>query len=198
MEDFGRNIFWAFFTELQFIMLAIILREDKRKVIIVLTVGTLVAGCVGFILPVVLPNSSAISSTSSDVTRIDHAIVEHNVFEDGQNGMRIYVYFRIVGKKGIPCGIYTRFYDSTGVALSDTNGRYTRPNGQVSTGENFTPQTDNTYYDRFILFIPYKELHIIKEGRHNLEFDIVLFDYQLEAIIDYSDFYPFELMIEAQ
>lgn len=48
MEVLGRNIFWSFFTELLFVILAIALKEDKRKVVVVLIVGTLIAGTIGF------------------------------------------------------------------------------------------------------------------------------------------------------
>lgn len=48
MYELERNIFWAIFTELFFVILAIILKEDNRKMIIVLIFGTVLAGIIGF------------------------------------------------------------------------------------------------------------------------------------------------------
>jgi len=48
MDDLGLKIFWTFATELLFVGLAIVLKDDKRKVVMVLAIGTLFAGIIGF------------------------------------------------------------------------------------------------------------------------------------------------------
>lgn len=64
MDDLGRNIFWAIFTELLFVVLAIVLKDDKRKMVTVLVIGTLLAGIIGFWKPLfqfvlsTIPNSA--------------------------------------------------------------------------------------------------------------------------------------------
>ena len=48
MTEFAQNIFYAFVTELFFILLSIFLREDKKKVVAVLIFGTLLSGFIGY------------------------------------------------------------------------------------------------------------------------------------------------------
>ena len=195
MDDLGRNIFWAFFTELLFVILAIVLKDDKRKVVTVLVFGTLIAGSVWFFLP---PSNTVSDDTVNNTTRIDYATTDHNIVENGKAGMKIYVTFRVVDKKGVPCRVYVRFFDEAENPLQDTNNQYARPNGQVSVGEDFTPDTNNSLYENLVLFIPYEELHLTGEGRHALKFDVVLYNYQQDAIMGYSESIPLEIMLEAK
>jgi len=48
MPEFGRSIFWSLLAEIFFVGLAFVLKDDKRKVVAVLAVGTLFAGVIGF------------------------------------------------------------------------------------------------------------------------------------------------------
>lgn len=48
MEELNRNLFASFFVELVVVVLAILLKDDKRKVAAVLAIGTLIVGFVGF------------------------------------------------------------------------------------------------------------------------------------------------------
>lgn len=187
MGVLGRAIFWAVFSELLFIFLAVIIKDEKRR-ITVLVVGTIISGVIGFALSPVLYNDSetVYEIGDSGVTAIDNTWVVHNEVENGQEGVRIYTAFRIVDKKDVPCEIYIEFVNAeTGAILLDTNQRYTRNNGSVSTSEKFTPQSNNSYYDKFMLFIPYVEI----EGQdwRNVKYSVVIFDHRLEAMLVFSD-----------
>lgn len=46
--EFGRNLFWALLAEFIVIVLAIVLRDDKRRMALVLAAGTLAAGAIAF------------------------------------------------------------------------------------------------------------------------------------------------------
>lgn len=46
--ELGRNLFGSLLTEVLVILLAILVKDDKRKVVVVLGVGTVLAGIVGF------------------------------------------------------------------------------------------------------------------------------------------------------
>jgi len=48
MTELARNIFWSLLTEIIFVGLAVILRDDKRKMVSLLLVGTILAGVIGF------------------------------------------------------------------------------------------------------------------------------------------------------
>jgi hypothetical protein len=54
MVELGRNIFWALLSELLFIVLAFILKDDKRKVVIVLVIGTILSGIIWCVSSVVM------------------------------------------------------------------------------------------------------------------------------------------------
>lgn len=54
MAELGRNIFWSLITEIIIVGLAIVLKDDKRKVVVALAVGTLLAGFIGFGQPIYL------------------------------------------------------------------------------------------------------------------------------------------------
>jgi hypothetical protein len=52
MIELSRNLFWSGITELLVIGLAIWLKNDKRKMVMVLAIGTFIAGAIGFGSPV--------------------------------------------------------------------------------------------------------------------------------------------------
>lgn len=87
MDILGRNLFWAFLSELAFVILAIFLKEDKSKVVMVLIIGTFISGIVGFggsiigklaniSIPTFEPanNSSPSNSNGSAATQVDNPI----------------------------------------------------------------------------------------------------------------------------
>lgn len=52
MEDIGRNLFGSLLTELIVIVLAVFVKDDKRKMIAILGIGTVLAGVIGFGSPI--------------------------------------------------------------------------------------------------------------------------------------------------
>lgn len=83
MYELVRNIFWAILTELLFVILAIILKDDKRKMTTVLIVGTILAGVVGFLTNsftragnffLTSPSSSSTDDTSSNYLALQSAL----------------------------------------------------------------------------------------------------------------------------
>jgi len=112
---------------------------------------------------------------------IEKIWVDHNVSQSGQYGMKIHAKFsvgRMLNKQG-KCVAW--FYYSDGTKLKDQNGKYKTSDGQVSTSEDFKPSFDNSTYNDFIIFMPYGELHLAK-GKHNLKFDIGIFDHNSKQI----------------
>jgi hypothetical protein len=48
MVEIGRNLFYSLAAEVIVVVFAILLKDDKRKVVLVLVLGTLIAGLIGF------------------------------------------------------------------------------------------------------------------------------------------------------
>jgi len=69
MVELGRNVFWALLSELLFIGLAAILKDDKRKVVIVLIIGTIFSGiiwCVSSIFMNIAANAQILPANQID------------------------------------------------------------------------------------------------------------------------------------
>lgn len=65
MFELGRNIFWALFSELFFVILAVFLRDDKRRMIVVLFLGSVFSGIIWVLGAMFSPSSSASSDFSN-------------------------------------------------------------------------------------------------------------------------------------
>jgi hypothetical protein len=68
INELGRNFFWSLLTELAFVILAVLLRENKRRMILVLSIGTFIAGVIGFgpkLLSLPNMNAQLVTSTSA-------------------------------------------------------------------------------------------------------------------------------------
>jgi hypothetical protein len=70
MIDIGRNLFGSLLTELIVIALAILVKDDKRKMIAILAIGTILAGIIGFGSPI-LGTLGMNLSTASDSGELD-------------------------------------------------------------------------------------------------------------------------------
>lgn len=64
MVEIGQNVFWSLVAELLFIFLAILLKDNKRRMAGVLAIGTLFAGIIGFGQPIYLFFSENVFSLS--------------------------------------------------------------------------------------------------------------------------------------
>ncbi len=122
------------------------------------------------------------SSTSS--AKINKIWVDHAAYENGVSGMRIHVNMNTYNLNSKQCQLAAYFYTESGTALIDTNGQYTTVKGNVSIGESFTPPYDNTLYEDFTLFMPYRELHISQDG--NYMFHVILWNTSVSPIRELS------------
>lgn len=72
MDQLGRDLFAVLLTELIFVILAIILRDDKRRIAVVLAIGILIAGIIGFVprmigvVSINLPSPKPLPTTQVD------------------------------------------------------------------------------------------------------------------------------------
>ncbi len=103
------------------------------------------------------------------VVQIQNVWVDYDIVENRQRGMVIHVKFKANNLLGTKCRIAAYFEYSDGKPLKDLNGDYATENGFVSVGNKFVPTYENSVYDDFDLFIPYRELHLGR-GTHRLRF----------------------------
>jgi serine/threonine-protein kinase len=116
---------------------------------------------------------------------------EHNAFEGGVKGMRIHFKLNLKNYKDTPCRASAYFSFQNGTALKDFNGKYRTDNGEVSSGDDFTPSYDNTEFSDFKLFIPLDELHITAKGEYELRYYVRIYrqsDNETLAESDYVNF----------
>ena len=109
--------------------------------------------------------------------------LEKNVEESGERGLRIHLQFNLENLKGVPCRAAAWFYFDTGLPLLDYNGRYNTVDGKVSVGTDFSPSSDSSDFNDFVLFIPYEELHL-PNGEHSLLLDARLFAEQQNTYME--------------
>lgn len=123
--------------------------------------------------------------------------VVHNVFQSNQAGMQIRLNFNIQKRKGIPCRMIVYFFDSERKPLKDVNQRFRTQEGNVSVGSVFTPGYDETFYNNYILFMPYSELDQ-KDGARDLGFYAQLFDEAKNSILATSPYALFRYTQKGQ
>lgn len=113
------------------------------------------------------------SNPRADVAGVQ---VEHNVTDGyGRIGMRLFLEFNVHDMKGVQGYAGAYFYFSDGTVLKDSDETYYDVNGNVSTGEYFTPGYDSTVYRDFVLFIPYEQLHLKTGTLHECQFHVEIF-----------------------
>jgi len=101
--------------------------------------------------------------------------ITHNVFQSDEAGLQIRVNFNITNRNGIQCRTAAYFYDANQQPLQDVNQRFHSANNKVSVGSTFKPGFDNTYYNDYILFMPYSELDQ-KDGDYRLSVTVQIYD----------------------
>lgn len=106
--------------------------------------------------------------------RIERIWTDHDVWVDGEKGIRINVTFRTTGLRGWPCRAVAYFRFDDGVELEDFDGVYTTVGGQVSASTTFTPLYENTRFTGLQIFIPYEQLHL-DSGRYDLQVHVELY-----------------------
>lgn len=86
--------------------------------------------------------------------------LEHNVFVNGEKGMRIHLDFTVAGQLGMDCKALVHGYHSSGLRLEDQDGWYTTADGHVATHADFRPGYAEALYEDFQMFLPYSQLHL--------------------------------------
>lgn len=107
--------------------------------------------------------------------------VAHNVEVDGKKGMKIFPRFSIRHAKAQPLKVVAYFYRANGEPLKDTNKVNYTTEGYVSAMVPIKPCCDVTNYGLgktydFFIFIPYVELHLSGERRHDLKFFVQILE----------------------
>lgn len=113
-----------------------------------------------------------------------------------KEGIRIIMDFTVGRMRNENGRVSVYFYFSNGKALNDFNGKFNTVGGKVSLWEDFRPGFEVTWYDNFVLFIPYSELHLAK-GVHDLEFRVKVRNQDTGKFIqDQSRVESFSLKVE--
>ena len=120
-------------------------------------------------------------STSISKVVFKNITTEHNLYQNGQKGMKVVVSFDIEGYKKQKCEVNAYFFYEDGKALKDINHSYRAADGQVSAGTYITPGWDTTTYTNLEIFIPYRELHL-SYGKSNLKTYVKIFTPQKKSI----------------
>lgn len=197
MEELGRNIFWAFFSEILFFILAIILKEDKRKVVIVLIVGTLISGAIGFWLPALQSGSNDDNLIANGNTpkiggsRIKEVYADQIINSYDQNGVRVHAVFEVDNRAGVSCVILVFFFDESGDPIAGYNGSPIQKNGQIAVGREFTPNSDSVEAST-MFFIPIEELHL-ENGSSTIKYQVEIYELSSGALLVKSDLSNFTI-----
>lgn len=141
-----------------------------------------------------------IDRTTAEIANIDKIIsakadfkeiwIENDTYVNNEYGMTIHVEFLISNRENINCCIIAQFYLSDGRILRGFNKAYYASNGQVCVYSDFIPLYNPARFEDVPLFIPYSELYL-SHGKHNLKFNIVLYDYLTESVFAESQYFSF-------
>ena len=126
---------------------------------------------------------------SNITAKIEKVWMEHDVWENGEKGMRIHVKFDNKNMKGHTGRVIAYFYwdDTNGNPLKDRDNRYHTTDGNVCVGEGFTPSYDNSTYNDFKLFMPLDQFDITTSGKHSIKFFVAIRDNTIGEQLTDSD-----------
>lgn len=106
-----------------------------------------------------------IAPSFAETINFESVLVNKNVVKNNERGLEIQSRFTVEGLKGKSVDLSAYFYNADGSKLKDFDGSCATPDGQVAVSINFPVEGDNLVFDTreapgFILFVPYKELHL--------------------------------------
>jgi hypothetical protein len=131
------------------------------------------------------------------VGKIEGWWIEHNVYEEGQKGMRIHVNFSVQNMKDQTGYIGVYYYFQDGKPLKDHNRKYCTRDGHVSVAQGFTPEEESDRGDDWKLFMPYGEFHLEGgESVYPLQCNVSLFDQHDRELVR-TLYYLFDLYLSA-
>ncbi len=131
-------------------------------------------------------NSSSSSSTTPSSTptsyqisqmnaKINRVWVDHNVYENGQKGMRIHVSFDCNNMLSFKGWCVAWFYNADGTPMKNySTDKYVNSEHSVGTWTTFTPSYVNSTYSDLKLFIPNSA---ISGSGQNLYFQVKILEY---------------------
>lgn len=105
----------------------------------------------------------------------------HNVYQNGRKGMRIYVNFTVKNHKGKAVKASAFFYQQSGTALKDLNGKY-EVGDKVAISKMVYPGAES-FRKQIVLFLPYDELHIDQSGTHRLQYSVTIYSTETNSFI---------------
>ena len=119
--------------------------------------------------------------------------LRHSVAHSNAIGIDILVDFDALNLAGQTATMAAYFYydDPSGTPLHDFNQQYCTQDGVVAVGRRFTPDTTETAFRNFALFIPYDELHGAAGARYNLKLRVVIWDESTGETLGISDWAAF-------
>ena len=123
--------------------------------------------------------------------------VTHNVFQSNQAGIQIRLNFNIKNRRDIQCRAVAYFFDEQHHALHDINQRFQTADGKVSVGSTFKPGFEETFYNNYILFMPYSELDQ-KDGEYRFGFNVQIYDEVTKTFLSSSTDTFFRYVQKAQ
>lgn len=135
-----------------------------------------------------------LTQAQKSTAQIETVTVEHDVYENDVKGMKIHLKFSVQNMKGFKGRCIAYMYYEDGTPLKDTNGSYRTTDGQCAFGKDFTPTSDRSTFNDFVIFVPLKELEADK-GKHNMKFSCTIWDKSSDSStsIAHSDYYSFIL-----
>jgi hypothetical protein len=116
-----------------------------------------------------------------------HIRLEHNVEKNHHQGMKIYSKFSVEYLKDVNCRAIVYFTWKSGELIKDLNGL----NWIIV--KDFTPSSDNSIYNHFTLFLPYKKIPL-PEGKYELKLHIKLYAGSINKPFATSEDYFFKMV----
>lgn len=102
--------------------------------------------------------------TIKQIAEIEKIWIEDNVIKDGEYGMNINAKIRVEGYKGKTVRMIAYFYDSDKQYLKGAIPGYKTSADEPCVGKDASVTYDNSHWDNFTLFMPYKALPTVKQG----------------------------------
>ena len=127
----------------------------------------------------------------SQTATIKNVWTEHNVSQNGMNGMKIHVHFSVSGMKGNKVRVVAFFYNENKRPLTTSYSNYQTADGDVCTRESTgNILYENTVWKDFILFIPYETMNFAA-GKHTYYFRVYIRPNNSSSVLTSSQYYSF-------
>src|SRR3989338_2251852 len=120
-------------------------------------------------------NRFEVKAPDYTIATIRDLALEHDSLEVGVRGMAINPNVKIWNAQGRKIQFAAYFNNEDGTPLKGSDKQFETIDGKVSVGRDLTPNSAVfDFNDR--LFMPYGQLEIREKGKHNLEFDLIVWD----------------------